>query len=68
MIKKLIIKLCGDLKRHVIAIADTLPPSEELVDSFLAPKNGDLYGSIINKVFTAPKAFERYPQWRTLNK
>jgi hypothetical protein len=32
----------------------------------IAPADGDLYGSIINKIYTAPKAFERISNWKTL--
>jgi hypothetical protein len=43
----------------MIALVDTFQPSEALLDSMLAPADGDLYGSIINKIMTSPKAFER---------
>ena len=66
MVKKQILEVCGKLKKHIVKITETFPPSEEMTDSFIAPQNGDLYGSIINKVYTAPKAFERYEQWRSL--
>lgn len=66
MIKKQIIKLCSSLKRHMISLVDTFYPGDEMLDSFLAPSDGDLYGSIINKIYTAPKAFERISNWRSL--
>jgi len=66
MVKKCILKLCGSLKPHMISLVDTFPPDDEQMDSMLAPTNGDLYGSIINKIYTAPKAFERISNWRSL--
>ena len=53
------------LKRHVAKITDSFYPPEELMDSFLAPDDGDLYGSIVNRIMTAPNCFERHPDWRS---
>lgn len=54
MVKQLIIRLCGELKRHIIPVVETFYPGEEMMDSMIAPANGDLYGSIIRKVYGAP--------------
>jgi hypothetical protein len=67
-IKKSILKLCSQLKKHIIPFVESFYPGDELLDSMLAPSDGDLYGSIINKIYTAPKAFERISNWRTLYK
>jgi len=64
MVKKLILQLCGSLKKYIIPMVEALPPYNEFIlDSMIAPADGDLYGSIINKVYTAPKAFERIASW-----
>jgi hypothetical protein len=68
MTKNLIIKLCGELKRHIIPLVETFYPGDELLDSMIAPGNGDLYGSIVNKIYTAPKTFERSSAWKELYK
>jgi len=38
-------------------------PSDDLMDSMIAPNDGNLYESIVSRVFTAPKAFERTKFW-----
>lgn len=63
MIKNLIITICSDLKKHIIPIVESFYPDENMIDSMIAPSNGDLYGSIVNKVFTAPQVFERSQNW-----
>ncbi|CDW72715.1 peroxisomal acyl-coenzyme a oxidase 3 [Stylonychia lemnae] len=61
------IKSClQDLKRHIIQLTYGMAPSEELVDSMIAPNDGNLFESIVSRVFTAPKAFERTEHWREL--
>lgn len=37
-----------------------------MMDSMIAPGNGDLYGSIINKIYGAPKAFDRIKNWKEI--
>ena len=64
MVKGLVIQLCGELKRHIIPVVETFYPGDEMMDSMLAPANGDLYGSIIRKVYSAPQAFERIKNWQ----
>ena len=59
MVKKLILEICSKVKRHAIALVDTFYPGEELFDSMIAPGNGDLYSSIINRLFYSGKTFER---------
>ncbi len=66
IVKNVIVRLCGELKRHIIPLVETFYPGDEMMDSFLAPGDGDLYGSIINRVYTAPKAFERIKNWQLL--
>ena len=66
MVKKLILSHCGKLKKHMISLVENFYPGNEMFDSFIAPADGDLYGSIINKVYTAPKAFERISNWKNL--
>jgi hypothetical protein len=54
------------LKKHIIALTYGTLPSEDLVDSMLAPADGDLYNSVVNRIYTAPAAFERSDHWRDL--
>ena len=68
LVKKTILNLCGSLKKHIIPFIETFYPGDWLLDSMIAPADGDLYGSIINKIYSAPKAFERISNWRTLYK
>ena len=63
MVRQLIIQLCSELKRHIVPIVETFYPGDEMMDSMIAPSNGDLYGSIVNKIYGAPKAFERIGNW-----
>ena len=41
-------------------------PFEDLMDNMLAPENGELYKSIMNKIYTAPRVFERIGKWKDL--
>ena len=67
MIRRQIKACLSQLKRHAIALTYALPPSEDLCDSMIAPGDGDLYNSIVNRVFTAPQAFTRSKHWRMLH-
>ena len=58
----------ASLKRHAVALTYAYFPLEENNDSFLLPTNGDLYGSIVNRLYTAPKVFEKIETWRELKK
>ena len=61
------IKVClSGLKRHMIALTHAFTPSEELMDSMLAPQDGDLYNSVVNRIYSAPHAFNRTENWREL--
>jgi len=66
LIKKKIIDLCVHIKKYAINLVDQFYPGEEMLDSMLAPTDGDLYGSIVNKVFNAPASFERAKEWRRI--
>lgn len=50
----------------MIRLTYSMLPSEVFADSMLSPENGDLYKSIVNRVYSAPKAFERIENWREL--
>ncbi|CDW85834.1 peroxisomal acyl-coenzyme a oxidase 3 [Stylonychia lemnae] len=61
------IKVClKNLKRHMVALTYAFAPNEENFNSMIAPNHGDLYKSVVQKVFTAPKAFERIGTWKNL--
>ena len=66
MIKRQIKLTLKAVKRHVVAITYGYNVSEEQTDSMLAPQDGDLYGSIVRRIYSAPKAFERISNWREL--
>lgn len=63
MIKQAILRLCGQVKRHAIALVETFYPGEEVFDSMIAPGNGDLYGSILNRLYYSGNAFGRAANW-----
>lgn len=54
------------LKRHMVALTYAMEPREELFENMIAPKDGDLYRSVVQKIYTAPKAFERINDWKEL--
>ena len=64
LIKQLILKLCGQVKRHAIPLVESFYPGEELFDSMIAPANGDLYGSILNRIYYSGDAFGRVSNWK----
>ncbi len=66
MIRSSILRLCSELKRHIIPLVETFYPGDDMMDSFLAPSNGDLYGSIVNKVYSAPNAFSKIKNWQVI--
>jgi len=54
------------LKRHAVAYTYALSYEEELIDSMLAPTDGQLYKSIVQRVYSSPNAFERISNWKEL--
>ena len=56
----------GKLKRHIVALTYAFPPEENNFVSMIAPHDGDLYKSVVQRVFTAPKAFERISTWKDI--
>lgn len=52
----------------MIALTYGFLPSEDMYDSMIAPRDGDLYNSVVNRVYSAPKAFDRIDSWRELYK
>jgi hypothetical protein len=43
-------------------------PTEEMMDSMIAPKDGDLYKSVVSRMYAVPKVFERIDNWKELYK
>jgi hypothetical protein len=43
-----------------------MPPFEDLFDSMLAPNDGNLYKSVVNRIYNAPNAFSRIANWKEL--
>jgi len=66
MIREEICNLLPLFKRFAISITDCLKPEDQENDCMIAPSDGDLYKSIQNRVFTAPRAFERIDIWQEL--
>lgn len=64
MIKQTILSLCGKVKRHAIPLVESFYPSEELFDSMIAPGNGDLYGSILNRIYYSGNSFGKIRNWQ----
>jgi len=54
------------MKRFAATIADSLPPKDEYLDSMIAPADGDMYGSIVNRLYNLPGTFSRYKNWKEL--
>jgi hypothetical protein len=56
--------LCGKLKRHVIPLVESFYPGDDVFDSMIAPGNGDLYGSILNRIYYSGDAFGKIKNWQ----
>jgi hypothetical protein len=50
----------------MVRLTYSMLPTEVFNDSMLNAENGDLYKNIVNRVYSAPKAFERIETWREL--
>lgn len=46
------IKKCmSKMKRHMVALTYSFYPREAIFDNMIAPRDGDLYKSVVNKVY-----------------
>ena len=63
LIKSLILDLCSKVKRFAIPLVDSFYPGDEVFDSMIAPGNGDLYGSILNRIYYSGDAFGKIKNW-----
>jgi hypothetical protein len=68
MIRDTINKTMEQFKRHAVAFTYALMPVEDQLDSMLAPQDGELYKSIVSRMYNAPRAFERIENWKELYK
>ncbi len=59
-------KCLSDMKRFAGAVADVLPPKDEYLDSMIAPADGDMYGSIVNRHYNLPGTLSRQQNWTEL--
>lgn len=50
----------------MIALTYALPPIEEMFDSMIAPQDGNLYKSVVSRIYSAPHAFSRISNWKDL--
>lgn len=64
MIKCEIKETLTKMKRFTVTLTDTMMPSDDQLDSMIAPPDGDLYKSIQNKIYSAPGVFDRISNWR----
>jgi len=58
--------LLSQAKRHVIRLTYAMLPYEGLIESMIAPEDGRLYESVINRVYTSPDAFGRISNWKEI--
>jgi Acyl-CoA oxidase len=63
LVKQTILTLCQKVKRHAIPLVETFYPGDEVFDSMIAPGNGDLYGSILNRIYYSGDAFGKIKNW-----
>ena len=66
LLRDTIEQLLSQVKRHVVRLTYCMLPPEHVLESMIAPENGKLYESIINRVFTSPDAFGRIGNWQEL--
>ena len=63
MIRNEIKETLGQLKPFSAVVADTLQPHDRYIEVMIAPKDGDLYGSIVKQLYSAPGVFDRASFW-----
>ena len=54
------------LEKFSVALVNCYQPPEELMDSMIAPSNGELYKSIQRRMFSQKDAFARISNWKDL--
>jgi hypothetical protein len=54
------------LKKHAVAYTYSLLYEGDMIDSMLAPSDGQLYKNIVQRVQSSPHAFERISNWKEL--
>jgi len=52
----------------MVRLTYSMYPPEIIFDSMIAPADGDLYKSVVNRIYTAPKAFDRIENWKEISK
>jgi hypothetical protein len=50
----------------MIRLTYAMVPIEELFDSMIAPADGNLYGSVVKRVYNAPNAFSRISNYKDI--
>ena len=66
LIREAIAVTCLKFKRHAVAYTYSFNPSEDVLDSMIAPSDGNLYKSIVQRTYSSPNAFDRIGNWREL--
>lgn len=66
IIREGIMKTNEAIKKHAVAYTYSILYDEELIDSMLAPSDGELYKSIVQRVQSSPNAFSRISNWKEL--
>lgn len=59
-------KLCLELKSEVNGVIDAISPPDEVLNSPIGARDGDIYNRFISTVFTAPGCFEKPDYWREI--
>jgi hypothetical protein len=66
MIRDSISDLLPKLKKHAVRLTYCLLPPESMTESMIAPADGNLYKSVVNRIYSSPNAFERIGNWKEL--
>ena len=66
MVREGIMKTNQAIKKHAVAYTYSILYDEDLIDSMLAPSDGELYKSIVQRVQSSPDAFSRISSWKEL--
>lgn len=66
MIREEIKVLLGQMKKYVISVVDHIPPSDDLTDVMIAPEDGNLYGHIVQQLYSSPGVFSRISNWQDI--
>ena len=58
------IKICKDLKKDAVALADVLAPPDFILNSALGHSDGNVYKHMKNHFYSNPDSFGRAEYWK----